>query len=308
MRNNKNMKNFNIENLLKEVPITEIASIKDNKVYSLLEKFNMCGSVKIKTVYWIFKKAIEKWKLNKSKIILEASSWNTAISLSYLAWAFWFKVLLIIPKTTASCKKKLIKSYWAKLIEVEGITDDAIDYKNKLYKKNPNKYFLTDQFNNEDNLNAHYYLTWAYIYEKLWNLDFFVWWMWTTWTLLWVAKYLKERNPNIKIIWINPLDKIEWIKDYSKVRNIWKFYKKYKYLIDKIINVTFKEDAIVWINDYLNEWYFNWISSWAILSGTKKFLKWKKWLKWLIVAPDGWDYYFSEIFNFINKNKISKCK
>lgn len=299
---------LDIEKLITNTPITKINSIKDNEVYCLLEKFNMCGSIKIKTVYWILKKAIERWELDKSKTILEASSWNTAISLSYLAWAFWFKVKLVIPKSTASCKKKLIKSYWAELIEVEWVTDDSIDYKNKLYKKNPNKYFLTDQFNNVDNMNAHYNLTWTHIYKNLWKLDFFVAWMWTTWTLLWVAKYLKEKSPNIKIIWINPTNKVEWIKDYRKVRNIWTFYKENCYLIDEIINVTFEYDAITWINDYLNEWYFNWISSWAILSWTKRFLEWKKWLRWAIVAPDWGDYYFSELFKYIDKDKIKGCE
>ena len=302
------MANLDIEKLLMNVPITKITSIKNNEVYSLLEKFNIWGSVKVKTVYWILKKAIERWELDSSKVILEASSWNTAISLSYLASAFWFKVKLVIPKTTASCKKKLIKSYWAELIETEWTTDDSIDYKNKLYNENPDKYFLTDQFNNPDNMDAHYNLTWPHIERILWRLDFFVAWMWTTGTLLWVAKYLKEKNPNIKIIWINPLDKVEWIKDYSKVRNIWEFYKEYNYLIDEIIDVTFEKDAIPWINDYIKEWYFNWISSGAILSWTKKFLKDKKWLKWLIVAPDWWDYYFSELFNYIDKDKINWCK
>jgi len=268
----------------------------------------MCGSIKVKTVYWILKKAIERWKLDKSKIILEASSGNTAISLSYLASAMWYKVKLVIPKSTASCKKKLIKSYWAELIEVEWVTDDSIDYKNKLYNENPDKYFLTDQFNNYDNMDAHYNLTWPHIDSILWKLDFFVAGMWTTGTLLWTAKYLKEKNPNIKIIWINPKNKVEGIKDYSIVRNIWDFYKEYSYLIDEIIDVSFEEDAISWINDYLKEGYFNWISSWAMLSWVKKYLKWKKWLKWLVIAPDWWDYYFSEIFDYIDKNSISWCK
>ena len=302
------MLNLDIEKLLMNIPITKVNSIEDNEVYSLLEKFNMCGSIKVKTVYWILKKAIERWELDKSMTILEASSWNTAISLSYLASAFWFKVKLIIPKSTASCKKKLIKSYWAELIEVEWVTDDSIDYKNKLYKDNPDDYFLTDQFNNPDNMEAHYHLTWPHIESILWRLDFFVAWMWTTGTLLWVAKYLKERNPNIKIIWINPLDKVEWIKDYSKVRNIGDFYKEYNYLIDEIIDVTFEKDAIPWINDYIKEWYFNWISSGAILYWAKKFLKDKKGLKWLVVAPDWGDYYFSELFKYIDKDKINWCK
>lgn len=299
---------LDIEKLLIEVPITKINHIKDNEVYTLLEKFNMCWSVKVKTVYWIIKKAIEEKKLDKAKIILEASSWNTAISLAYLSNLFELKVQLVIPENTASCKKKLIKSYWAELIEVTWATDDAIDYRNKLYNENPSLYFLPDQFGNIDNLNAHYNLTWPHIERKLGEIDFFVAWLWTAWTLLWTAKYLKEKYPKIKIIWINPLDKIEWIKNYNNIRNIWQFYKDYKYLIDEIIDVNFEQDAIPWVNDYIWEWYFNWISSWAILSWTKKFLNWKKWLKWVIIAPDWWDYYFAELMKYIDTEKVKWCK
>jgi cysteine synthase len=54
------MLNLDIEKLLMNIPITKINSIENNEVYSLLEKFNMCGSIKVKTVYWILKKAIER--------------------------------------------------------------------------------------------------------------------------------------------------------------------------------------------------------------------------------------------------------
>jgi cysteine synthase len=101
----------NIEKLLKTVPITKVNQIEDNEVYTLLEKFNMCGSIKVKPVYWIIKKALESGELTKDKVVLEASSGNTAISIAYLSNLFDLKVNLIVPASTASCKKKLIKSY-----------------------------------------------------------------------------------------------------------------------------------------------------------------------------------------------------
>jgi len=297
----------NIEKLLKTVPVTRINQIVDNEVYTLLEKFNMCGSIKVKPVYWIMKKAIESGELTKDKIVLEASSWNTAISIAYLANLFDFKVNLIVPASTASCKKKLIKSYWAELIELDGVTDDCIELRDRMFEENKEKYFLTDQFNNENNMEAHYNLTWPHIVEKLWKIDFFVAWLGTTWTLLWTAKYLKEKFPDIKIIAINPLNKVEGIKDYNKVRNIWKFYKDYKYLIDEVINVTFEEDVVPGVNDFIKEWYFNGISSWALLSWVKRYLKWKKWLKWVTISPDWWDYYFAELYKHIDSKNVVWC-
>jgi cysteine synthase len=301
-------KNFPIEKLLQTVPVAKINQIKDNTVYTLLEKFNLCGSIKVKPVYWMLKKAYENGKLTNNKEILEASSGNTAIALAYMGGIFDFPVSLIVPNNTGSCKKKLMLSYGAKLIEVDGVTDDCIDLRNKMKKEAPNKYFVPDQFNNSDNMEAHYNLTAPYIIEKLGKVDFFVGGLGTTGTLLGVGKYLKEHFPDTKIIGINPLDRVEGIKNYNKVRNIGEFYKNYNYLIDEVIDVTFENDVIPGLNDYLSEGYLNGISSAAILSGTKKYLKDKKNLTGIIVAPDGGDYYFSEIFPFLDSNKIQGCQ
>ena len=273
---------LNFEKLLMQVPITKIYHIEDNEIYSLLEKFNICWSIKIKTMYWILKKAIERWDLKKWKTLLEASSWNAAISLAYLANALWFDAEIVVPIQTASCKKKLIKSYWAKLVEVAGDTDDSIKVKNELFEKDKEKYFMTQQFDNLDNFEAHYNLTWPYIAEKLWKIDFIVAGLWTCGSLLWTWAYLKEKFPEVKIIAINPIQRVEWIYNYEEKMEDGQIYMKYKYLIDETIEVDFDNDVISWVNDYLSEWYFNWISSGAILSWAKKYLKWKKWLKWIL--------------------------
>ncbi len=303
----KSMK-LNIEKLLMEVPITKIQQIQNNEVFAVLEKFNMCWSIKVKPVYWMLKKAIESGELDSNKIVIEASSGNTGISLAYLSNLFDLRVTLVVPASTASCKKKLIKSYWAELIEVNGTTDDAIELRNELHASNPGKYFLIDQFNNIANFESHYALTWPHIEKKIWKIDFFVAGLGTTGTLLWTGKYLKEKYPDMKIIAINPLNKVEGIKNYKVVRNIGDIYNNYRHLIDEVIDVTFEDDAIPGINDYIKEGYFNGISSWAILSGTKRYLEWKSWLKWVIIAPDGWDYYFSELFPHIDRKNIAGCE
>jgi cysteine synthase B len=299
---------FPIEKLLQTIPIAQINHITNNTVYTLLEKFNLCGSIKVKPVYWMLKKACERNDLVKGQEILEASSGNTAIALSYMAGIFGFPVNLIVPAETGSCKKKLMRSYGASLIEVDGVTDDCIDLRNKMAKEEPKKYFVPDQFNNEDNMDAHYNLTAPYIIEKIGEIDFFIAGLGTTGTLLGTGKYLKEFYPNTKIIGINPLDRVEGIKNYNAVRNIGQFYKDHNYLIDEVIDVTFEEDVIPGLNDYLSEGYFNGISSGAILSGAKRYLADKEGLTGVIVAPDGGDYYFSEIFPLLDPTQINGCK
>jgi len=166
------MRSFSIEQLLQTVPIAKIRQFKDNDVYTILEKFNLCGSIKVKPVYWMLKKALERGSLSEGQKILEASSGNTAIALSYMGGIFNFPVTLIVPSETGSCKKKLMRSYGAELIEVDGVTDDCIDLRNDMVESHPTKYFVPDQFNNEDNMDAHYRLTAPYIVNKIGKIDF----------------------------------------------------------------------------------------------------------------------------------------
>lgn len=297
----------NVEKLISTVPIIKMNSIKNNDVKILMEKFNVTGSVKVKTVYRILKRAIEQKNLTVWQTVLEASSGNTAISLAYFAQIFDLKVEIILPKSTASCKKKLISSYWANIIEIDGITDDCIAHRDEIYKSNPEKYFLPNQFTNYANFYAHHFLTWPYIYHQIQDIDVRCAGLWTSGTLLGTANFLKEKNPNIKVIAINPIQKIEWLRNFKSVHIEIPFYNKNKWLIDEIIDVDFNE-AIDWVDFYLKEWYFNGISSWAIISWIKKYLKWKKWLNVVSIAPDGWDYYFESLIKYIDLKKYRGCK
>nr|VFJ88512.1 MAG: cysteine synthase A [Candidatus Kentron sp. LFY]VFJ91449.1 MAG: cysteine synthase A [Candidatus Kentron sp. LFY] len=299
---------LSVEKMLQVVPIAQLGHIRDNTVYTLLEKFNLCGSIKVKAVYWMIKNAFQRGDLTEGKTILEASSGNTAIALAYIGKLFGFPVLLVIPKDTGSCKKELMRSYGANLIEIDGITDDCIDFRNRMAERKPTEYFVLDQFNNPDNPEAHYHLTAPYIVDKLGKIDFFVAGLGTAGTLIGAGKYLKERFPEIRIVAINPLDRIEGIKNYHTLRNIGQFYTDNKHLIDDVIDVVFDDDVVPGLNDYLSEGYFNGVSSGAILTGTKRFLQGKKGLTGVIVAPDGGDYYLSEIIHLLDPKQVKACQ
>jgi len=295
---------IDIEKALKNVPIVSLCD-KNNDTYALMEKYNICGSIKAKVSYFMIKTALEDWSLDKNKILLEASSGNTAIALAYFWNIFDIDVEIVLPVNTAICKKKLITSYWAKIIEVEGITDDCIKYRDELYNKDKEKYFLPDQFTNYANFNAHYHLTWPRIEEKLWtDLDYFCAWLGTSGTLLWTAKYLKQNNPDIKIIAINPVERVEGLRNFKTTKLKIPFYEENKHLIDEVIDVS-EEDIEIWLWLYLNRWYLVGLSSWAVLSWLVQYLKDKKWLKWCVIAPDWGDFYLDKVGEYVNMNNIS---
>ncbi|MEF2175540.1 MAG: pyridoxal-phosphate dependent enzyme [Candidatus Absconditabacteria bacterium] len=296
------------EKLIINVPIVKLSNIGDNEVYVLLEKFNICGSIKVKTVYRILKQAIQEGKLKQGNTILEASSGNTAIALAYLGKCFGFPVKIVLPRSTAPCKIRLIESYGAEIVKVKGITDDCITVRDEIYKENPSKYFLPDQFSNYSNIDAHYNLTGPYIYDNINNLDFCVIGLGTSGTIIGTGKYLKEKNPNIKIIGINPIEKVEGLRNFKTTKMKIPFYEEYKDLIDEIIDVDFDNDSVEGIKYMLEEGYFVGISSGAIFSGLVKYLQGKSGLKGLFIAPDGGDFYIERIMKLLDNDNFCGCK
>ena len=298
---------LDIESILKNIPVVDI-DVNWNKIYILLEKFNICWNIKVKPVYWMVKNALQRWQLNKNKIILEASSWNTGISLAFVWKIFGIKTIIILPSSTAPCKKKLIKSFWAEIVEVEGNTEDAIKKRDEIYLSDKNKYWIPDQFTNWDNFWSHYWLTAETVLEKVWKeIDFFIAGLGTSWTLLGTWKRLKEVNSKINIIWVNPIDKIEWLRNFKQTYLSIPFYEEYKDLIDEIIDLRFDE-AIEWVRWLLQKGYFCWISSGAIFQGLIKYLNNKIGLKWVMVAPDGWDMYLDVLTKYLDCQDFKGCK
>jgi len=281
---------MDIEKLIRTVPLFDLQDEK-NQIFGLFEKYNITWSVKIKTVYRMLKNALAEGRLTSDKTILEASSWNTAISLSYLANLWWIKVEIVLPKSTSVIKKDLIKSYGGSLVEVEWITDDAIVERNKIHSMNPSKYFVPDQYSNYDNIEAHYNLTGPYLFEKLWKLDFLFVGLWTSWTILWTAKFLKEKMPNIKIIAINPLDKIEWLRNFKTTKIHIPFFQQYKYLIDEIVDVNYEFAISNWVKPLLDKWFLVGPSSGATYAVAQKVLENFENKKSVFIAPDWWDFY-----------------
>jgi cysteine synthase B len=191
-------------------PLVELTRMNGNsrvKILAKLEGGNPGGSVKDRAAYYMIKKAEEAGELTKEKTILEPTSGNTGIALAMIGAAKGYKVKLTLPECVSSERQRTLEAFGAKVVltpAAEG-TDGAIRAANDILEKEPDKYYMPNQFTNPNNPLAHYETTgpeiWAQTEGKV---NVFVAGMGTTGTLMGVSRFLKEKNKDIKIIGIEP--------------------------------------------------------------------------------------------------------
>ena len=177
-------------------------------ILAKLEYFNPAGSVKDRIAKAILDEAEEKGLLNKDSIIVEPTSGNTGIGLAGLAAARGYKIILTMPETMSIERRNLLKAYGADLVLTEGALGmkGAIARALEIKEENPNA-FMPSQFTNPANPAIHYKTTGP----EIWNdtdgkIDIFIAGIGTGGTISGVGKFLKEQNPNIQIIAVEPTD------------------------------------------------------------------------------------------------------
>lgn len=183
-------------------PIVRLNSIKDKNIYVKLEGFNPGGSVKDRAVF----NMLSNITLDKDQEIVEATSGNTGIALAMICAARGIKLTIIMPENMSVERQKLIKAYGANLIltpkalGMRGATDLATE----MLEQNENMISL-NQFSNIHNPEAHYQKTAEEIYNDFGDdLDYFVAGVGTGGTITGCGHFLKEKNPNLKIIGVEP--------------------------------------------------------------------------------------------------------
>ena len=192
---------------------------QENYIYTKLESYNITGSIKDRVAYYIIKKAYEEGKLKKCMEIVEATSGNTGISLAAIGAYFKNPVHIFMPDWVSKERLKLMKMYNAKVTLIskeEGGFKRAIkEAKEYSIKHNV---FYSNQFENKNNVLAHYETTGKEIAQKIENIDGFVSGIGTGGTLMGIAKRLKESNENIKIYALEP-DKMPLLSQNKIVEN-----------------------------------------------------------------------------------------
>lgn len=179
---------------------------KGVEVYAKAEFANPGGSVKDRAAKNMILEAIQSGELTKDKIILDSTSGNTGIAYAMIGAALGYRVELVMPEN-ASEKKRVIEAYGAKVIYTDPLegSDGAQLEAQRIYEKSPHKFYLPDQYNNPNNWKAHY-LTTA---EEIWSqtegrVSHFVAGIGTSGTLMGTGRRLRELNPKIQIVAVEP--------------------------------------------------------------------------------------------------------
>lgn len=286
-----------IFNLIGNTPILNISSFNEINLFAKLEGYNIGGSIKDRIAYNIIVYAEKNKLLNKDKVILEASSGNTAIGLSIVAAVKGYKIKIVLSEDVSFERKRILQLLGAELIftpKEEG-TDGAIRLLKKIYSTSPEKYFLTDQYSNPVNLFTHYHQTAKEIISQLPNITHLFVGLGTSGTAVGLSKALKECNPNIKTIAVEPekKHKIFGLKNMSE-SIIPKIYSE-KYF-DKIETACTEETYLATKELIRKKGLLVGISSGAVYSVVKRYVNRKEKGNYLMIFPDRFEKYASVSF------------
>ncbi len=177
------------------------------EIYAKAEWLNPGGSVKDRPAWFMIQHAIATGELRPGKIILDATSGNTGIGYAMIGAALGYKVKLCLPQNASPERIRLLRAYGADLCLTDPLegTDGAIEVARKLVEEEPERYYYIDQYNNPWNWKAHYYTTGNEIWQQTnGKVTHFVAGLGTTGTFCGVVRRLKEYNPVVRAIAVQP--------------------------------------------------------------------------------------------------------
>ena len=197
------------DQLIGHTPLLELTHIEEGlgaKILGKLEYFNPAGSVKDRIAKAMIDEAEKSGKLKKGAVIIEPTSGNTGIGLASVAAARGYRIIIVMPETMSVERRQIMKAYGAELVLTEGAKGmkGAIEKADELAKEIPNS-FIPGQFVNPANPAAHKATTGPEIWEDTdGKVDIFVAGVGTGGTVSGVGEYLKSKNPNVKVVAVEP--------------------------------------------------------------------------------------------------------
>lgn len=235
-------------------PMVPLESLSKNQTqyFAKLEFYNPFGSVKDRAAYWMVKMAEEAGLIKRGHtIIIEPTSGNTGIALAGIAKILGYKVEIVIPEKASDETKKIIESLGATLYQtsddlcpkVGAGTDQSIALARSIASARPDKYYSPNQYANEANFMGHYKGTGPEIWEQTQGkITHFFTGVGTGGTITGIGAYLKEKNPSVKIIAVQPQQNhlIQGLRNFEESAKPDLFIKREK-VVDDWITVTNQE-------------------------------------------------------------------
>jgi Cysteine synthase len=305
------------ENLLEAIgrtPLVKLQKIPKDAginatIYAKLDYLNPSGSLKDRVYYRMITEAIKRGDLKPGMEIVEVSTGNAGIACTWVGTLLGYKVTIVMPAGMSEERKKLIRALGGNIVETPGAESDAdISYEvaMKMYKEHPEKYWFPDQYSNPDAIAAHHDTTGAEIWEQTGGkVDALVLTQGTGGTLTGAGKYLKEKNPKVKLYAVEPTEapmlskrkwgshKIEGIGDGFVPRNL------DVSMLDGVVTVS-SNDSIYYAKQLmLKEKILAGISSGANVAAAIKVAKKHPELKHIVVMMNdsAMRYFTTELFD-----------
>ena len=281
------------------IPVKRLNPFKKVAIYAKLEAFNPGGSVKDRVALNMIETAEAEGELTPDKIVLEATSGNTGIGLAMVCAVKGYKCQLIMPESASIERRKIMEAFGAEILLTPGKrgTDGAIEQAYALARQNPDRYFLTDQFNNAANWQTHYKATGPEIWEQTGGkVTDIIATLGTSGTVMGLCRYFAEFHPEVRITAVEPFlgHKLQGLKNMKESYTPGIFDKKLPF---QIINIP-DEEAFTTVRLLAKkEGIFAGMSSGAAMSAALTRAAQLKEGVLVAIFPDGGEKYLStELF------------
>jgi cysteine synthase B len=285
-----------IESFVGNTPLVRLQRLPgetSNTILAKLEGDNPAGSVKDRPAISMIKRAEERGEIKPGDRLIEATSGNTGIALAMAAAIKGYRMTLIMPENMSAERRAVMKAFGAEIIltPAEGSMEAAIDLARDMERKGEGR--ILDQFSNPDNPRAHYEGTGPEIWrDTQGTVTHFVSSMGTTGTIMGTSTFLKEKNPAVQIIGVQP-------KDQAKIPGIRRWPKEYLPKIcdfsrvDRIMDVTQEEAEETTRQQAAREGIFAGISSGGAVSAALRLSKEVENAVIVVIICDRGDRYLS---------------
>ena len=262
-------------------------------IHAKLEWKQLSGSVKARAAYNIFRAAIEEGQLSGEKILLDATSGNTGIAYATIGKLLNIPVTLCLPENASRERKEILESLGINIIytsRFEG-TDGAQQEASRLAMENPDRYFYADQYKNDNNWKAHYTSTALEIYDAMPGITHFVAGLGTTGTFVGTGRRLRELNPLIQLISLQPDTALHGLEGWKHMETavVPKIYDET--IADKNLEISTEEAYEIMESAYKQEGLLLSPSSAANLAGAIRVAKELEEGVIVTVFPDNADKY-----------------